>query len=181
LGIRLECAGGTHDFWVAEQLEAAADWTARAINAELECLFDHFFHNMTELAAERVVPAWPTYSQLMEKNVWPADLDTITLQRALNATVGMLTSGILSRYIQDSFKGRVFHTTKTGHMGPSGLDQVKKDDKVCVINGCCSPLVIRAAPDNDSHDLIGEAYIHGLMDAEAIGMEGIEEVNITLH
>jgi hypothetical protein len=72
-------------------------------------------------------------------------------------------------------QGRRFMTTMGGRLG-WGIDnmfgddekQVKSGDKVAIIFGCSTPIVIR--PYGSHFHVLGEAYIHGLMDGEALGL-----------
>jgi hypothetical protein len=68
---------------------------------------------------------------------------------------------------------RRFMTTKNGYMGWApdnmyGTDecQVIPGDKIAIVFGCSTPIVIR--PDGASFQVLGEAYIHGIMDGEAM-------------
>ena len=46
---------------------------------------------------------------------------------------------------------------------------VKEQDLICIIYGCSVPVVLRPVKENDKchHVLIGECYIHGMMDGKA--------------
>jgi hypothetical protein len=61
--------------------------------------------------------------------------------------------------------GRRIFITNRGHMGlaPSSIIV---GDMVCVILGCQVPLIIRNV--NRYQVLVGEAYVHGMMDDEVI-------------
>jgi hypothetical protein len=62
--------------------------------------------------------------------------------------------------------------TKEGYIGAVPLE-TQPDDMVCVLFGCSVPIVLRkmvVAKDEVSYRFIGEAYLHGFMDAEAIVM-----------
>lgn len=67
-------------------------------------------------------------------------------------------------------RGRVLFTTTNGHIGlaPHGT---KEGDLVFVILGADVPFVLR--PYDDGCELIGEAYVQGIMDGEALQMEQI--------
>ncbi|CZT05126.1 uncharacterized protein RCO7_05324 [Rhynchosporium graminicola] len=69
---------------------------------------------------------------------------------------------------------RRFTLTKNGYMGwvpdnihGSARDQTRKGDLIAILLGCSTPIVIR--PSGQHFQVIGEAYIQGLMDSE--GME----------
>lgn len=48
-----------------------------------------------------------------------------------------------------------------------GPTEVAKKDLICILYGCSVPVVLREVGDG-KYKLIGEAYIHGLMDGEAL-------------
>ena len=64
-------------------------------------------------------------------------------------------------------------TTENGYMGwvpdnvyGSRYAQTKQGDLIAILFGCSTPMVIR--PRGRRFQVIGEAYIQGLMDGEAI-------------
>jgi len=68
---------------------------------------------------------------------------------------------------------RRFITTQDGFMGwaPDNMygrakDQVRVRDLIAIVLGCSTPLVIR--PKGDVFQMLGEAYVHGVMDGEAM-------------
>jgi hypothetical protein len=70
-------------------------------------------------------------------------------------------------------KGRRFMTTNKGYLGwvPDNMydnnqNQVWKGDKIAIIFGCSTPICIR--PMGGYFQVLGEAYIQGLMDGEAL-------------
>jgi hypothetical protein len=58
-------------------------------------------------------------------------------------------------------------TTESGHVG-MGPSRVQKGDKICVLLGCSIPLVLRVRNDATSYEVIGEYYLDGFMDGEAL-------------
>jgi len=64
-------------------------------------------------------------------------------------------------------------TTKHGYLGwaPDNLydsdeDHAKVGDKIAILFGCSTPIVIR--PQGNCFLALGEAYVQGLMDGEAL-------------
>lgn len=47
-----------------------------------------------------------------------------------------------------------------------GCRGIQKDDVVCILLGCYMPLIIRKMADH--YLLVGNAYIYGLMNGEAL-------------
>jgi hypothetical protein len=70
-------------------------------------------------------------------------------------------------------KARRLMTTKNGYLGwaPDNIygsdeDQARVGDKIAIILGCSTPIVIR--PQGNHFLVLGEAYVQGLMDGEAL-------------
>ena len=61
--------------------------------------------------------------------------------------------------------GRCFYTTFEGYIGLAP-EAAEPDDQVCVLLGCQSPLLLRPK-EIGFHEVVGECYIHGLMDGAA--------------
>ena len=79
-------------------------------------------------------------------------------------------------------KGRRFCVTRDGYMGLVPT-RAEKGDGICVFMGGAVPFVIHPT-DNGQFRLVGECYVHGLMDGKALDMvldvDWMEEKNITL-
>jgi hypothetical protein len=81
--------------------------------------------------------------------------------------------------------GRVFAITKKGYMGLF-LPGTKKGDLVTVVHGVKLPLSMRRLPDDapkalpqedrPTYQLIGQAYVHGLMDGAALDVGAAHEM-----
>ena len=71
------------------------------------------------------------------------------------------------RWATSASAGRVFATTEKGYyvLGPSPLEE---GDIVCVLFGCKVPFCLR--PMGGRYLLVGECYVHGIMDGEAMDM-----------
>ena len=72
-------------------------------------------------------------------------------------------------------KGKGFFTTTKGFMGLAP-DIAQVGDKVCLISGCCTPFIIRA--DGPNFCLVGESYVHGVMDGELMSDITFEDINL---
>jgi hypothetical protein len=65
-----------------------------------------------------------------------------------------------------SLEQRALITTRTGYLGLAPI-AVRQGDVVAIMLGCKCPMVLRPYSDNLYH-VIGECYIHGLMDGEIL-------------
>jgi hypothetical protein len=76
---------------------------------------------------------------------------------------------------------KLLFTTANGYagLGPRG---VKKGDKICLILGAGTPFIIREKEpvgktgNGDMFLLVGECYIHGLMEGEGIKMGKVRDI-----
>ena len=71
---------------------------------------------------------------------------------------------------------RIF-LTADGYAG-IGPPLMEEKDVLCLIYGAITPFLLRPAHDRETYSLVGECYVHGLMNGEAIEMG--EEMDITL-
>lgn len=69
-------------------------------------------------------------------------------------------------------RGRVLMASATGYIGlvPHGT---REGDLLFVAMGADVPYVIRPLADDDGYELIGEAYVQGVMDGEIVGMNHV--------
>ena len=65
----------------------------------------------------------------------------------------------------DHWNSRRMITTEAGYVG-LGSNACKSGDIVCIIFGCSTPIILRRK--ENAFQLVGEAYIHGIMNGEAL-------------
>ncbi|PQE03876.1 hypothetical protein CJF30_00006585 [Rutstroemia sp. NJR-2017a BBW] len=63
------------------------------------------------------------------------------------------------------WESRRMITTAAGYVGLGG-NVCKSGDVICVIYGCATPIILRGK--GNAFQLVGEAYIHGIMNGEAL-------------
>lgn len=68
-------------------------------------------------------------------------------------------------------KGRSFFTTTQGYYG-LGPWVMQPEDQCWLIKGAKVPFILRKAEDGSSYRLLGEAYIHGIMEGEFVRDRG---------
>jgi hypothetical protein len=68
---------------------------------------------------------------------------------------------------EDGLKRRRLFITKSGAIG-SAPQIAEEGDILCVLFGCSVPVILRKLLDEKSYEFVGECYLHGFMDAEAI-------------
>jgi hypothetical protein len=66
---------------------------------------------------------------------------------------------------------RRFAITKKGYIG-AVPEQAELGDQACVLFGCNVPVLLRKRADEAEYAFVGESYLHGFMDVEAIALQG---------
>lgn len=71
-----------------------------------------------------------------------------------------------------ALKNRRFAVTESGYFGlvPRGTVH---GDQVCVLEGINVPFVLREAEGDDNFELVGECYVHGIMQGEVMGRNDV--------
>jgi hypothetical protein len=84
------------------------------------------------------------------------------------------------KFIQSELKSFEDITGKTTQKRLFGLapESAKNRDLICIFLGCSVPVILREHRVSSDHyfELIGEAYISGMMDGEALGGKKMEEL-----
>jgi hypothetical protein len=76
----------------------------------------------------------------------------------------------LASSLQSGVRGKRMMATNSGYIG-TVRDEVSVGDLVCVLYGCSVPVILRQIKESEQYVFMGEAYVHGLMDAEALVMQ----------
>lgn len=116
------------------------------------------YHALSRLEDVPVEEWKRTFARSLENNI--SERQTEMLERE--------ATRIFAEYTQrasEYFNGRVFFISNLGYMG-LGPPAARKDDVVCLLPGCKVLLLIRKEDDN--HVLVGECFVWGLMDGEAM-------------
>lgn len=69
-----------------------------------------------------------------------------------------------------AYMGRRLFRTTTGYLG-IGPQSLSEDNEVWVLAGAAVPIVLQPLPGGH-YALVGEAYVHGIMNGEAVGTSG---------
>lgn len=72
--------------------------------------------------------------------------------------------------IHHTCKNRALFVTKLGYIG-LGPWNAEVGDSVCVLYGGATPFLLRKAIDSDTFTLVGECYVYGIMNGEALGAD----------
>ncbi|KAH6708970.1 heterokaryon incompatibility protein-domain-containing protein [Leptodontidium sp. MPI-SDFR-AT-0119] len=68
---------------------------------------------------------------------------------------------------------RTFFVTHKGYFG-IGPPDIQEDDCVCILSGCSVPVVLRR--DKENWSFVGECFVCGIMDGEAVRVEEVERI-----
>ena len=156
------------DLWCEPTLIQAGRWI-RAISKDLDIQLPYITGGRTidaftctifqDRFAETFVPALDHFPNLNDSIGYVRDV--------LRGPIEEIESDAsLLRYLSLAVFGRLLSVSKEGHIGlvpPAAVE----GDIVCVILSCESPLLLRPLP-NGNYTVVGECYIHGLMNGEAI-------------
>jgi hypothetical protein len=93
---------------------------------------------------------------------WTEDLELSNSNSEVAEAVKEIYGNKLSIHGQN----RRLVVTRKGYLG-LGVNSCVKDDLVCVLFGCSTPVWLRRVEDH--YVFWGEAYLHGVMDGEAVG------------
>jgi hypothetical protein len=72
-----------------------------------------------------------------------------------------------------------FCRTTKGYLGLAPGD-VHIGDELVVFKGAAVPFILRKMGSNDTHKLIGEAYIYGIMHGEALKLKSLVEAKFNI-
>jgi hypothetical protein len=127
-------------------------------------------------------PTWPEIRLSLIQLGWiPAPPDGSVVKAAdTTAITDMLVEKAMKFETvanQGSLNYRRTFATDYGHLG-CGPQSIVAGDAVWIVAGCPSPLVLRKL-GNESYQVIGEAYVHGIMSGEAVA-GNVEWKNICL-
>jgi len=76
-------------------------------------------------------------------------------------------SAHLVEAVSAAWNGRRFFISEKGYMGLAPIT-ARAGDAICILFGGQVPFILRERDDSE-HSMIGECYVHGIMDGEAIG------------
>ena len=113
----------------------------------------------------------------------PSFLDQPTFKRKLTlANLKVRQPSKVYRLMQIAFKNaiecRKFGVTSNGYMGLFP-QTTRVGDQICVISGGYIPFVVRRQSEND-FQLVGECYVHGIMNGEVMQMTELSSAEMTL-
>ena len=102
------------------------------------------------------------------------------INHILNYNIPTPLKGIKTQEVQEvmeicdsliaGMRGRRISITKSGHIG-SLPEETEIGDLVCILLGCSVPVVLRKQEGVEhGYEFVGECYLHGLMDGEAMAM-----------
>ena len=109
------------------------------------------------LFAECYLPLAPELPKIQESKIYVRDLMD---NREL------MEDDILNDYVYSCTKGRASFRTRNGHIG-IGPQSTRAGDKVYVILGCHALLILRPN-DARTYEVVGECYIDGFVEGEAL-------------
>jgi hypothetical protein len=116
---------------------------------------------------QRAPPAW--FRQSWQHCMNSSPHGDINITELIHANASSMVSSFLIR-VQNVIWNRKFFITNDGlRLGLAPLGAREKD-VVCIFYGCSVPVILREHTDSTGHyfQFIGECYVHGMMDGEAL-------------
>ncbi|KAI7156158.1 hypothetical protein KC349_g6474 [Hortaea werneckii] len=162
--------------WSSFTQQASALKSLRRLGEVLTAGGDHLRDPATEDFSVQGYTEWLKY--LRCENSWPPDWRTVDEGEAAMQR----KAAEYDRAFWYACRNRVLFTTASGRLGV-GPQTLKEDDFVAVLYGCDYPATLRRCPNSHLHELIGIAYVEGIMFGEAVeeaGARGIEDVTFHL-
>jgi Heterokaryon incompatibility protein (HET) len=86
----------------------------------------------------------------------------------------IILNASFERTMKKKIYGRRLITTEMGYIGLAPIAS-RRGDKVCVLFGCSTPVILRPLVDGE-YKFVGECYVHGIMEGEAMGKLEKEEI-----
>jgi hypothetical protein len=108
----------------------------------------------------------------MGKRLTERDVQTILNSKGSVGTSDQPPSDVILAVctaFERGMKRRNMVVTSKGYIG-AVPEQAQQSDLVCILFGCSVPVVLRKRKEENCYSFIGECYLHGFMDAEAIEM-----------
>ena len=110
--------------------------------------------------------------------VWVSTIPSFADKNFWGRILSRINNGFVMAMARCS-AGRRFCTTRFGYMGMVP-PLCKPGDVVCIILGAQTPYIIRRSTDDEStYELVGECYIHGMMDGEMVADDDVKVEHIT--
>ena len=118
------------------------------------------------------------------------DQEVTELFTAFDAAVGVMKSFNLSgvdrkalkllELVREVTRTRRYFVTADRYMGLAP-GEAREGDRVAIVYGCSTPVLIRGTADVEGNwRLVGECYVYGLMDGEAVTMDDVPVRDICL-
>lgn len=104
------------------------------------------------------------YGEASAKAVWPSVTNGFEARGGILKQLKLLTFHM-------NRKSRLFRTNH-GHLG-SSVEGIRVGDLVCIMDGAQVPYVLRQSGIEGQYEFLGDAYVHGFMEGEAMDL-GLE-------
>jgi hypothetical protein len=101
----------------------------------------------------------PEYLEIFRSNPWLYYLQKLAIE-----FIGFNMSSMFPFKVEELGYLQNFFLTRLGYMGVGSIG-LAPSDLVCLAEGFSIPLILRPI-ENNSHILVGSAYIYGMMDGE---------------
>jgi hypothetical protein len=161
--IRLSFLRGNIYRTIEERIRAAARTVAGEIgyndNGKWDRIGNQRYRTALSLLAIRI-------NDPDEAKLFDAEFRRLLMSEGLQPEINIRAVGKYIGDIAAKVRGRKLFVTTKGHLG-LGPDHLVSEDLVTVLFGCQVPFLLRKSM-NGKYEVVGEAYVDGIMDGEAV-------------
>jgi len=119
-------------------------------------------------------------SQCVDLEISLGRASPMLTSRSDKTQLELVARNVMWRYYGDTPSGMVIFFTEHGHIGSSRA-HTRKGDRVVLVPGLSALIMLREKADQGTFELIGGAYIHGVMDGEALQDENRMEQEYNIY
>jgi hypothetical protein len=126
---------------------------------EAETTQEHLERLRSKLDALQHRGSLPTFNAIMDADLTTGDGQADRLYRA-------------HPYTQKAevIVGKTLYNTERGYLSLASI-QVLSGDEIWLVRGCRTPVILRKASGREGYVILGQAYVHGIMNGEALTEE----------
>ncbi|KAH8897871.1 hypothetical protein GQ53DRAFT_837633 [Thozetella sp. PMI_491] len=118
------------------------------------------------LGDERFVNSTPSAQKVLEEFL-ALNPESVSRLEQSNKHPDTFMRGRVAKAFADMYAGRRVFRTAEGYLG-IGNSRLQDGDAVMLVAGASTPFIFRSVDGQNTFSLVGEAYVHGVMDGEAL-------------
>ncbi|OCK79052.1 hypothetical protein K432DRAFT_435595 [Lepidopterella palustris CBS 459.81] len=128
------------------------------------------FRQMLEVGFLRLCYSAPKSPTLATPNSPSGITRSDSLQSFLDTPRSHKYAQRYAALVSTTMNGRCLFRTASGHIG-IGPEDLRPGDCVVIFVGARTPFVVRHSSDGETFEVVGDCYVHGIMNGEALGKQ----------